>query len=38
VKSMSMDGVVWATLITIFIQTGIQIVMMLVGIRKQFHG
>ncbi len=38
VKTMSMDGVVWATLITIFIQTGIQIVMMLVGIRKQFHG
>ena len=38
VKSMSMDGVVWATLVSIFIQIGIQIVLMLVRIRKQFHG
>ena len=38
VKGLSMDGVVWATMITILIQTAIQIVMMLVGIRKQFHG
>ena len=38
VRSMSMDGVIWATTIAILVQTVIQIVMMLVGIRKQFHG
>lgn len=38
VKTLSVDGVVWATMITTLIQIGIQIVMMLVGIRRQFGG
>lgn len=37
VPTMSMDGVVMATMISMGVQIGIQIILIAVGIRRQFH-